>query len=255
MSSTDNPHVADEQLLDPYIEAARRQFDAASLDDAAQRLRNKLPLARKSARPLFGWPSLAAAAAVAFVAISAVSFFLPGDNGSAFAQAQQWLQSFRTLQAETTVLAGDSASTVVAWLDESGDTRVESLGTTTIIKPDTGMIYIMPPDGQYFAQRISPERIVGNSTELLDNIRAFRGQAELLAETRVIDGISAVGYALEIDSATNVLWVDPMDGRPLLVVVQTPNGVIMRTVLRFDVPLPDNAFDVPDGIQPAQPIQ
>jgi hypothetical protein len=202
--------AATEALLDLHIEAARHQFDAATIEHAARRLRGKL--SHSGARRLrrFTWPSLLATASMLFVVISAVSFFLPGENGTAFAQAQQWLASFRTLQAETTVIAGDSVSRVVAWLDESGDTRVESLGTTTIIKTDADVIYISQPDGRYFAQPITSERIVGSSTEFLDNIRAFRGQADLLPQSREIDGVSAAAYALEIDGAANVLWVDPI---------------------------------------------
>ena len=63
-------------------------------------------------------PTLVGAVSIVFVAIFAVSLFVPGTNGTAFAQAQEWLASFRTLQAETTVVAGDSVSTVITWFDE-----------------------------------------------------------------------------------------------------------------------------------------
>ena len=185
------------------------------------------------------------------VALLSVSLFWPGNSGTAFAQAQQWLSSFRTLRADTKITAGDAVSTVIAWLDESGDTRIESSGTTTIIKPNEGLIYALLPDGQTFAQPITSERVVGNAMEFVDNIRAFKGQALLLPETRLIDGIQADGYELEGDGLTNVLWVDPADGRPLLVETEMPGGQTMRTVLRFDVALPDNAFEIPDDVRPA----
>ncbi|MGW8367654.1 MAG: hypothetical protein ACWGPN_03110, partial [Gammaproteobacteria bacterium] len=248
MNPNENLHVTGEELLDVHIEAARQQFDAAKVEHAARRFRDELSRAQGRRRGILNWPSLVGAASILLVAISAVSFLIPGNNSTAFAQAQQWLGSFHTLQAETTVVAGDAVSTVVAWLDESGDTRVESLGATTIIKPEAGMLYTVLPDGEAFAQPITFEGIVGSATEFLDNIRAFRGQADLLAESRVIDGVTAVGYSLEVDASTNVLWVDPADGRPLLVEAQMPGGVTTRTVLSFDVPLPANAFDVPDGI-------
>jgi hypothetical protein len=249
MSSIQNPEVASTEPLDSHIKAARQQFDAAGIEQAARRLRAKLSQARGNKSFILRFPALVGAVSVIFVVIFAASLLVPGTNGTAFAQAQEWLASFRTLQAETTVVAGDSVSTVVAWLDESGDTRVESLGITTIIKPEEGMIYVLRPDGGSFVQRITSEHIVGNSMEFLDDIRAFRGQADLLAERRMIDGILAVGYELDVDTTTNVLWVDRTDGRPLLVEAKMPDGTTMRTVLRFNLPLPENAFEVPEDSQ------
>jgi outer membrane lipoprotein-sorting protein len=249
MSSIQNPEIAGEGLLDLHIEAARQQFDAAGVEQAARRLRAKLSQARGNDSLLSRFPALVGAVSVVLVTILAVSLLVPGANGTAFAQAQEWLASFHTLEAETTVVAGDSVSTVVAWLDESGDTRIESLGTTTIIKPEEGMIYVLSPDGRSFAQRITSERIVGSSMEFLDDIRAFRGRADMLAGRRMIDGVSAAGYELEVDSTTSVLWVDPTDGRPLLVEARMPDGTTMRTVLRFDLPLPENAFEIPEDSQ------
>lgn len=248
MSSTGGRHIAGENFLDLHVQAARRQFDTADIHTAARRFREKLPPAPQARHRTFSWPSLVGAASILFVAIAAMSLFIPGDSATAFAQAQQWLGSFRTLRAETTVIAGDAVSNVVAWLDDSGDTRVESLGATTIIKPATGMIYITLPDGQTFARPIGSASVVGSATEFIDNVRTFQGQADLLAESRTIEGIAAVGYSLEIDGSTNVMWIDPADGRPLLVEAQMPGGQTMRTVLQFDVPLPENAFEIPDGI-------
>jgi hypothetical protein len=249
MNSIRNRASASGKALDQHIEAARQQFDADDIAQAARRFREKL-VRGQSRQRRWRLPALVGAASVALMLVFAGSLFIPGNSGTAFAQAQQWLESFRTLRAETTVVAGDAVSSVVAWLDASGDTRVESLGSTTIIKPDEGMIYMLRADGGYFAQRITSERIVGSATEFLDNIREFRGDADLLTETRIVDGISAVGYALQVEGATNVLWIDPADGRPLLVEAQMPGGQTMRTVLTFDLPLPEDAFDIPDGVQP-----
>jgi hypothetical protein len=255
MSSIQNPEVAGNELLDLHIEAARQQFHAAGVEQASRRLRANLSQARGNKSFILKFPALVGAVSVIFVAIFAVSFFAPGTNGTAFAQAQEWLASFRTLQTEGTVVAGDSVSTVVAWLDESGDTRIEYLGMTTIIKPEEGMIYFLRPDGRSFVQQITSEPIVRNSMEFLDVIRAFRGQADLLAERRMIDGILAVGYELEVDATSSVLWVDPTDGRPLLVDAQMPDGTTTHTVLRFDLPLPENAFAVPEDSQLRNPSE
>jgi outer membrane lipoprotein-sorting protein len=249
MTSIKGPDVATEELLDEHIEAARRQFDAAGIENATRRFREKLSRGRAGRQRVFRWPSLVGAASALLVSVLAVSLLVPGTNGTAFAQAQQWLASFRTLHAETTVVAGDVVTNVSAWLDESGDTRIESSGSTTIIKPETGMLYILMPDGQSYAQPIASERIVGSATEFIDNILAFQGQADLLTESRVIDGITARGYALESDTGTDVLWVDPADGKPLLVESLLQGGITTSTTLQFDVPLPEDAFEIPDEAQ------
>jgi len=36
---------------------------------------------------------------------------------------------------------------------------------------------------------------------------------------------------------------------PLLIESQLSGGATASTILRFDVPLPENAFDIPDDIQ------
>jgi hypothetical protein len=250
MSSADSHPVAAGELLDLHIEAARQQFDAAAIEHSARKLREKLSLAPRSRLAAFRWPFLVGAASILFVAISLISFFSPGSDGNALAQAQQWFTSFRTLQLKTAVLAGDTATNaLLVWFDESGDTRIESQGTITIVKPREGMIYVLLPDGQNIAQRITSESVVGNSMEFLDVVRKFQGTGDRLAESRVMEGVSAVGYRLASDGWTIVLWVDPADGRPLLVEQEGPDGVAMRSALEFNVPLPANAFDVPDGVQ------
>jgi hypothetical protein len=248
MSSTDNP--AADNFLDSYVEAARRQFSHTEIEHAAQRLRERLPRENFGRRKAVRWLSLAAAASVVFAAVTAVSFLLPGQTGGAFAQAQQWFSTFSTLRVETTAQVGqETVSQMTFWLNAAGDVRIEAAGATTIIKASTDTIYIVPPDGQAITQGIPANGAANDATGWLDDIRDFQGQAELLAESRLIDGISAVGYAIDVGSTTFALWVDPFDGRPLLVEAKTP-GTSVRHALSFNVPLPAGAFDVPDVVQP-----
>lgn len=255
-------HCADaDELLDQCIEAARQQFNAARIEDSAQRIRERLSLARGTSHPSFSsllkeacqravsWTSLAGASLLLFVAILFASYLLPGSNGTVLAQAQQWLMSFRTLQVETTVRDEDEIMDVVVWFDETGDTRIESRGTTTIVKPDEDMIYVLGPDGRSFAQRIASDiAVVESSTGFLDIIRSFQEDGDRLAVSRLINGVSAVGYERTTDKGAIVLWVDRSDGRPLLVESERPDGVTMHSVLNFDVSLPLNAFDVPNDV-------
>lgn len=265
LSSTESNRVVADEYLDLHIKAARHQFDAECVEDSARRLREKLSLTRRTRRPSFnsllkrafnqtvGWTSFAGTALILVVAISLASVFFPQGNGAALAQIQQWFTSFRTLQVEATVVEEDTVIDVITWFDETGDTRIESRGTTTIVKPEENMIYFLQPDGQNFAQRITSDMaIVENSTAFLDVIQTFL-EAERLTESQVINGVSAIGYKRESDERTIVLWVDPADNRPLLVESERPDGVTIRSVLNFNVPLPANAFDVPDEVQLIEP--
>lgn len=186
MSVTKNSDVIADEYLDLHIEAARRQFDTESVEDSARRFREKLSLTRSARHSSFssllkmvfhravGWTSLAGTALILFLAISFASFFFPEGNGAALAQVQQWFTSFRTLQVEATVVETDTVVDVLTWFDETGDTRIESPGMTTIVKPEEGMIYVLRPNGRSFAQRIiSDMTIVASSTEFLDLIRTF----------------------------------------------------------------------------------
>jgi hypothetical protein len=251
MNSTDSSRLTSEEFLDPYIAAARQQFGSAEIEYAAQRLRERLPREPVDRRAAFSRLSLAGAASILFAAISLAPFLFPGDNGNAFAQAQQWLGSFRTLQIETTVQAGqDTVTSMNIWLDDAGDMRIEAGDVATIVKAEAGMIYILPPDGQPFAQRIPANSVPENSIDWLEDIRAFQGEADLLAESRFIEGISAIGYRLEIGASSFVLWVDPVDNKPLMVESEMPDGATIRSTLSFDMPLPADVFDIPEGVPP-----
>lgn len=244
MKSTHSQSV--DEFLDTYIEAARHQFDSAEVENVAERLRERLPRrAHVRSRASLRWLTLAAAASVAFAVVTAVSL-LPGQSGSAFAQAQQWFSSFHTLHIETTVQIGqETVNTMDFWLNDAGDLRIEAAEATTIVRASTDTVYIEMPDGQVVAQSIPPAAAIDEATDWLEEIRSFQGQADILAESRFVDGISATGYGLTIGSTTFVLWVDPFDGRPLLVEATTPEGTLVRHALSFDGPLPTGAFDVP----------
>ena len=118
MSSTESNHVAASERLDLYIEAARQQFGAESIEYAARRLRDKLPLTGPARRPPFGsllqgifsravgWRSFGSTAAVLIVARSFAAVFVPQRDGAALAQARQWFSNFQTLLVEGTVVEG-----------------------------------------------------------------------------------------------------------------------------------------------------
>ncbi|MGP1609659.1 MAG: hypothetical protein ACTS5G_03050, partial [Burkholderiales bacterium] len=113
--------------------------------------------------------------------------------------------------------------------------------------------YMLRPDGHNFAQPISADMtIVEGSTEFLDLVQTFL-EADRLPETQVIRGVSAIGFKRESDEWSTVLWVDPSDDRPMMVEQENVNGVTIRSVLSFNVELPENAFEVPDDMQLLEP--
>lgn len=85
--------------------------------------------------------------------------------------------------------------------------------------------------------------IVENSAEFIEIVQAFL-EGDRLAASRVINDVAAVGYQRDYDEGTIVLWVNPSDGRPLLVEQESAGGVSTRSVLSFNIPLPANAFEI-----------
>lgn len=249
MTTIHNEHLGADEFLDLHIEAARQQFSAATVEPFARKLRASLAPTPRARRPSPGWSALVGAAALVVVAVSLIALLLPGGTGSALAQAREWLEQFHTLQVETTIMDEGAVANVVVWFDGSGDTRIETSDSVTIIKPDEGMIYMLRSDGQNFAERLGSREVVEDSMAFIDVIRTFKEGARRVTDSRTVGGVAAVGYELTSDRSIVVLWVDPSDGRPLLVETEAPDGRTMRSMLRFDVPLPENAFTVPDDVR------
>lgn len=245
--STSETFAANKDFLDDYIENARQQFDGAQIECAAQRLRERLHRTQVGPSTMLKWLSLASAALVLFAVLTLITPLLPLQSTSAFAQVQQWFSSFRTLQVQTVVQVGQiRGPTLDVWLNDVGDARIEANGVVTIVKSETNMSYTLLPNGQAIASAIPAPSDNEDPTEWLTAIRNFQGDAELLEESQVVQGVSASGYRLVVEGGIFVLWVDPSDNKPLHVETQMPGGAIIRNDLYFDVQIPTDMFDVPD---------
>jgi outer membrane lipoprotein-sorting protein len=240
-----------EALLDRHIEAAR-QLDEAALAAAARQFRTSLPEAKLRRRGLASWLRVAGAVAVLVLAVSLIPLLVPGKPGaSAFAQAQAWFEHYGTLRFEmTTRQNGQVLTTVRVWSDEAGNTRIETPPVIQLVLPSENVLHTVLPGGQVMSQALGPlpgSFNRGSGMEWLDELVEFQGLAEPLDTRRVIDGVDALGWRLELPGGTHTLWVDPADNRPLRLEADLAGDVRMESVFTFDEPLSPTLFELPEG--------
>jgi hypothetical protein len=82
----------------------------------------------------------------------------------------------------------------------------------------------------------------------LDELREFRGQATPLPDTRLIDGMTAHGFALRIGGLDCTLWASD-DGLPLAMTLNQGSLLDQRFQFTFDPPADPARFatDIPAG--------
>jgi hypothetical protein len=238
-----------ETLLDAHIDAART-LDESALDAAARHFRADLPAPQSARVTLPAWLRMAGATAVLLLAISLLPFLLPVQPGnSAFAQAQAWFERYATLHFAMTVTRQEQAlSTVEVWSDESGATRISVPPVTHLVLPAENVMHTIMPGGEVMSRSLGIRAgsfDLGEGMEWLDELLTFQGLAQLLDEEREINGVSALGWRLELSGGTHTLWVDPADNRPLLLEATLPGDVRMESVFVFDEALPEDIFALP----------
>lgn len=233
--------------LEAYVTAVRDQFDDAEINAAANRVREGLPTIEREDSRSFSfktWASGLAAAAVVAVIFPLLS---PTGGGVAFAQVQEWFESYQTLQLiMTTEHRGKTLTRLEVLADADGNTRIDTQGTTQIIDPLNGEMLILLPGKRFMTQTIAPVqpgRV--EALEWLDEIREFQGTAEMIDATREIDGEPATGFQLDVSNVNTTLWVATADGRPLELQLEMEGDVRMIGQFTFDELLPDDAFVVP----------
>ncbi len=242
-------NIENEKLLDDHIEAAR-MLDEQALDEATKQFRSNLPEVKPRKLAMPKWLRVSAVAAALVLAVSIAPFFLPGQPGSsAFAQAQAWFESYRSMHfMMTTTHNGRSLSTVEVWTDHTGATRVDVPPVSHIIIPADNVMHTILPGGEIMSRQLGIDADsfeLGDGMEWLDELLAFQGLAETVDTPRRIDGIEALGWRLTLLGNTHTLWVDPADNRPLLLDAELAGGVLMESVFEFDQSLPADVFLVP----------
>jgi hypothetical protein len=115
---------------------------------------------------------------------------------------------------------------------------------TLLHEPRQAMIATIPKD----------KPAADDALSWLDDLRNFKGKATPLSDTRIIDGRTARGWALQAGGTTMELWADAND-LPLSMRQQGDGGLEIDYRFEFDQPIPPELLssDVPAGYTPAVP--
>ena len=248
----DTMHNDDERFLSAFIEPARESANHPELNAAAERLRADLPAASTS-RSRRWLPQFATVAVMITGLAIALPMMLPGGGGNAFAQVQQWFSSYDTVDVRTRILRDEAVIVDVrVQATAAGDVRIEQPGATHVIKAFENTFTTLLPGNKFMRLPIEGTEQVNASTEWLDKLRTFRGEAVPLDEIRIVGGRQAVGHRLVIDGTDLTLWSDSVDSRPLLLEGDLPGGLQLETTFEFNLDLAPWIFEVPPGFSPVQ---
>ncbi|MDJ0919113.1 MAG: hypothetical protein QNJ05_15245 [Woeseiaceae bacterium] len=239
----------DERFLEPFVASARNDADDEAVAQAAERMRQRLPAVPE--RRFSTWsPRFATAAALIAGLAVTLSLFVPGGSGTAFADVQAWFSSYRTLDVRTTLTFGDQEMVNIrVQTNADGDTRIEQSGVVQILSVSNGTFTTLLPGNRYFEQAIELYRESDRNLEWVEKLRAFRGEAAVLSETRVIDGQEVNGHRLVIDDINLTLWSQLDTHQPVLLEGELPGGLQLETRFLFDVSLASQLFEVPAGFE------
>ncbi len=243
----DTIHNDDERFLATFIEPARAAANHPELGAAAERVRERLPeVSEPRARR---WVPQFATLALMITGLTVMlPLFLDGGGGTAFAQVQQWFSSYQTIDVHTRILQDDAVLVDVrAQATATGDVRVEQPGATHIIRGSEGTFTTLLPGQSFMRVPIDGTEQTGESLAWLDRLAAFRGEAVVLDEMRIVSGRQAIGHRLVIDGTDLTLWSAALDNQPLLLEGELPGGLQLRTTFEFNVDLPQWIFEVPPG--------
>ena len=240
----------DENFLAPFVDAARSEIPDERLAAAAERIRSDIPEPKPIATGNFSWLRLGAAAITVTLALALGQIFVPGNGGAAFADAQQWFASFRTVHVKTTMTGANmSIIDLDVWALSDGHVRVEQAGIVHILNPVDNAMYTLLPGRQYFKLPLEDAPPEPQPLDWFEDIRSFKGEAEKISDGRDVNGVIATGYRLQADGTDLTLWVEPDSHRPLLLEGQLPGGLRMQSTLQFDTDLQPSLFVVPPGFR------
>jgi len=234
--------------LQKYIDAVVEQDpEAAHADRAQRRLVERLGRAKSDAGTgvagrRWGW----ATAAVAAVLLPAL-LWMPGPGSAlAFAEVQRYFTDFETLTTRmTTRVGGKAIVEMTIRIDERDRVRLDSgNGFSYVIDPNKSMMLQLFHDQKQALLVPLAERgpdAGGDGLDWLADIREFKGQAELLEETAVVQGQEAFGFRLEAGGLDMTLWAAE-SGKPLSLQMAGPAGLETRLSFEFDRPLDQEVF-------------
>lgn len=207
-----------------------------------------------------------AATACAALALILVPFLVSDRGGLAFAEVQRHFQDFRTLSMtiEQDGLAGTVVPVIHVVLDDAGNVRTDvGEGLSVVVNAGEGQVLMLMHDGRSamrFPIDAVPMEPAREALSWLDELRDFKGLATPIAETRVINGETAQGWALDIGGARIELWARS-DGLPLTMSIgqgrSTGSGAdgasdisVMDLRMNFDFDAPIDPAELSTEIPP-----
>jgi outer membrane lipoprotein-sorting protein len=230
--------------------------------DAAQarllaRLQNaqKQPRTPSRAASRGGW---AVAASVMIALAVGIAVPMLSGNSDAFAAVQAHFRDFKTLSMTITQRFGDRATqTTHVAVDARGVMRTD-VGDqlSVIVDAPRGRVMTLLHEPRQAMIAAIPKATSGQQAALswLDELRAFKGEARRLKETRIIDGRTAHGWRLKLPGGIMTLWADDND---LPLAMQQTGGGELTIDYRFvfDQPIPAGylSSDPPAGYTPVKP--
>jgi hypothetical protein len=237
-------------------------IEDTAADTAQARLLARLQNARKQMRTPTraasrGWWAVAASAMIAVIAIGIAVPMLSG-NSDAFAAVQARFRDFKTLSMTITQRFGNRAT-------QTTRTVVDARGVLRTDVGDQLSVIVDAPRGRVMTLLHEPRQAMiapipkgaaakEGALSWLDELRAFKGEAVRLKETRIIDGRTAHGWRLTLPGGTMTLWADDND---LPLAMQQTGGGDLTIDYRFvfDQPIPQGylSSDPPAGYTPVQP--
>lgn len=197
-------------------------------------------------RSKLGW---AAAAAVTAAVLLPMLLWMPGPKSAlAFADVQQHFIAFDTLVAKlTTRMNEEQIVEMTIRVDNQDRTRLDAGGGFSyVIDPNQlMMLQLFHDQKRAMLVPLSKPNIFNDDTGLdwLADIRDFQGEAELLDQTRDIDGTQAQGFKLTAGGMDMTLWAAE-SGEPLRLQMAGPGGIETRVDFEFDQPLDEALFSL-----------
>jgi hypothetical protein len=254
----------EEQTLNIAVQSlVGNEPDTMASDRAQQRLMDRLSNASDqtaSSRTIRG---LATAAALAVLVLPLVLLMPSPGKGLAFADVQRYFSSYSTLRVEfVTRVAGQVTFELTAVVDESGRARVDVPAQFTMIEDHSTRNAIQLDHRAREARVIDlgpDEWTEPGALEVLEQIREFEGQAELLEHRTAVRGHEAIGFELIAGGQPMRLFVTE-SGMPLQLLIgrggfagNEAADSLMETVIDFyfDEPIDPGVFavDIPSDYQ------
>jgi hypothetical protein len=236
--------------------AIDRAADAAQIRLIARLRHARAPSQATSRTTSRGWWAFAASAMIA-LAIGIAVPMLSG-NSDAFAAVQARFVEFQTLSMTITQRFGHRAT-------QTSHTVIDDRGVVRTDVGDRLSVIVDAPRGRVMTLLHEPRQAMiapipksaaakDDALSWLDELRAFKGNATRLKETRIIDGRTAHGWRVKLPGGTMTLWADDND---LPLAMQQIGGGELTIDYRFvfDRPIPPAhlSSDPPAGYTPVQP--